>query len=85
VNLRPPGPSLGGRLPLLIDAYDREIIAWRAVANAGISGADVRDILLEAVEKRFGTCRAPEVIEVLTDNGGAYTQRKPASLPVSSA
>jgi len=55
------------------------------VANAGISGSDVRDILLEAVEKRFGTSRAPEAIEVLTDNGSAYTAKKPASLPVSSA
>jgi hypothetical protein len=34
----------------LIDAVDREIIAWTAVANAGISGSDVRDMMLEAVE-----------------------------------
>ncbi len=43
-----------------------------AVANAGISGSDERDMLLEAVEKRFGTYCATEVIEVLTDNGSAY-------------
>lgn len=83
------------RAAFLIDAHDREIIAWRAVANAGISGSDVRDILLEAVEKRFGTCRAPEVIEVLTDNGSAYTAKetrifarqlglKPCFTPVAS-
>ena len=36
------------RAAFLIDAHDREIIAWRAVANAGISGSDVRDMLLEA-------------------------------------
>jgi hypothetical protein len=30
----------------------REIIAWRAVANAGISASDVRDKMLGAVEKR---------------------------------
>jgi hypothetical protein len=36
----------------VIDARDREIIAWRAVANAGISGSDVRDIMLEAVKRR---------------------------------
>ena len=52
----------------LIDAHDREIIAWRAVANAGISGSDVRDMMLEAVEKRFGACRAPHPVEMLTDN-----------------
>jgi putative transposase len=34
----------------IIDAHDREIIAWRAVVNAGISGSDIRDIMLEAVE-----------------------------------
>ena len=38
----------------MLEAHDREIIAWRAVANAGISGSDVRDMMLEAVEKRFG-------------------------------
>lgn len=63
------------RAAFLIDAHDREIISWRAVANAGISGSDVRDMLLEAVEKRFGTYRAPEGIEVLSDNGSAYTAK----------
>jgi len=63
------------RAAFLIDAHDREIISWRAVANAGISGSDVRDMMLEAVEKRFGTFRAPEVIEVLSDNGSAYTAK----------
>ena len=64
------------RLAFLIDAHDREIISWRAVANTGISGSDVRDMLLEAVERRFGTHRAPEQIEVLTDSGSAYTAKE---------
>lgn len=59
----------------IIDAHDREIIAWRAVVNAGISGADVRDMMLEAVEKRFGRYRAPHPVEVLSDNGSPYTAR----------
>jgi hypothetical protein len=29
------------------------------VVNAGISGSDIRDIMLEAVERRFGDHRAP--------------------------
>jgi transposase InsO family protein len=29
----------------VIDAQDREVIAWRAIANAGISGSEVRDRL----------------------------------------
>ncbi len=41
------------RLAFIIDAFDREIIAWTAVSGAGISGSDVRDMMLEAVEKRF--------------------------------
>jgi putative transposase len=63
------------RLAFIIDAFDREIIAWAAVANAGISGSDVRDMMLEAVEKRFGATRAPHAIEHLSDNGSAYTAR----------
>ena len=79
----------------IIDAHDREIIAWRAVVNAGISGSDVRDMMLEAVEKRFGNTRAPEQVEMLTDNGSPYTARqtrifaaqlglKPCFTPVAS-
>jgi putative transposase len=63
------------RLAFIIDAFDREIIAWTAVANAGISGSDVRDMMLEAVEKRFDATRAPQPIEHLSDNGSAYTAR----------
>lgn len=59
----------------IIDAFDREIIAWMAVANAGISGSDVRDMMLEAVEKRFGATRALQAIEHLSDNGSAYTAK----------
>lgn len=83
------------RAAFLIDACDREIIAWRAVVNAGISGSDVRDMMLEAVEKRFNAYRAPEVIELLSDNGSPYTAKdtrifarqlglKPCFTPVKS-
>ena len=64
------------RLAFIIDAFDREIIAWTAVANAGISGSDVRDMMLEAVEKRFRATRAPQAIEHLSDNGSAYTAKE---------
>ena len=60
----------------IIDAHDREIISWRAVVNAGISGSDVRDMMLEAVERRFGTCQTAQTIEMLTDNGAPYTARE---------
>ncbi len=64
------------RLAFLIEASDREIISWATVANAGrISGSDVRDMMLEAVEKRFAATRARHAIEHLPDNGSAYTAR----------
>ena len=63
------------RLAVLIDADDREIISWRAVADAGIRASDVRDMLLETVERRFGSHRAPEKVEVLSDNRSAYTAK----------
>jgi len=64
------------RMAFIIDAFDREIIAWSAVANAGISGSDVRDMMLEAVEKRFRVIRASQPVEHLSDNGSAYTARE---------
>ena len=60
------------RAAFIIDAHDREIVSWKAVVNAGISGSDIRDIMLEGVEKRFGSLCAPETIEMLTDNGAPY-------------
>lgn len=41
------------RGPSTSDAHDREVIAWRTVANAGVSGADICDIMPEAAEARF--------------------------------
>ena len=64
------------RAAFIIDAHDREIIAWRAVVNAGISGSDVRDMMLEAVEHRFDACRAPSSIEMLSDNGSPYIAKE---------
>jgi transposase InsO family protein len=61
------------RLAFIIDAHEREIIAWHAVANAGISGSMVRDMMLEAVESRFAAIQAPHALEWLTDNGSVYT------------
>jgi len=63
------------RLAFIIDAFDREIIAWIAISGAGISGSEVRDMMLEAVEKRFAAMRAPHPIEHLSDNGSPYTAK----------
>ena len=61
------------RVAFIIDAHDREIVAWRAVTGAGISGSDVRDMMLEAVETRFGSLQTQHKVEFLTDNASAYT------------
>lgn len=63
------------RFAFVIDAHDREIIAWTAVANAGISGDMVRDMMLEAVERRFSALHTPHPIEWLSDNGSCYTAK----------
>lgn len=40
--------------------------------NAGISGSNIRDMMLEAVEQRFGAYKTPHPIEMLSDNGSCY-------------
>ena len=57
------------------DCCDREIIAWRAWPGRGLPGEPVRDMLIEAVEKRFSDVDAVPTghrLEFLADNGGAY-------------
>lgn len=56
-----------------------EILAWSAVAHAGVSGEMVRDLMVEAVEKRFGGMRTPHPVEWLSDNGSAYIARETAT------
>ena len=50
---------------------DREIIAW-AASTKDFSGETIRDMLLIAVENRFGAYRAPHLVECLSDNGSCY-------------
>jgi len=57
------------------DCCDREILAFCAWEGKGLPGEPVREMLIEAVEKRFGSVEAvPEghTLEFLSDNGGAY-------------
>lgn len=44
------------------------------MVNAGISGADIQD-MMKAVEARFGGVRATQPVEVLSDNGSPCTAR----------
>lgn len=57
------------------DCADRQAIAWRAWAGKGLPAAPVQAMLVEAVERRFGSVEgipAEHRLELLTDNGSAY-------------
>lgn len=57
------------------DCCDREVLAWRAWEGKGLPGEPVREMLIEAVEQRFGAVDAVPAdhrLEFLSDNGGAY-------------
>jgi putative transposase len=59
------------RVAFALDTCDREVMAWCA-STAGISGEMIRDLMLEAVEKRFGAAVTPHRIQWLSDNGSCY-------------
>lgn len=63
------------RVAFALDCHDREVIGWKAT-TAGIAGEMIRDMMIECVEARFGTPRAPERIQWLTDNGSVYAATK---------
>jgi putative transposase len=55
------------------DCCDREIISWRAWSGRGLPGEPVREMLIEAIETRFGAVEACSgELQFLSDNGGAY-------------
>ena len=64
------------RVAFALDCCGREAMSFVAT-TAGISGEDVRDLMVAAVEHRFGRVnRLPGTIEWLTDNGGCYLARE---------
>jgi transposase InsO family protein len=63
------------RVAFALDCCDREVISWTA-STRGVSGEMIRDLMLECVEKRFGTSRASHSVQWLSDNGSCYTARE---------
>ena len=60
------------RVAFALDCCDREAMSFLATTS-GVSGADVRDLMVAAVEYRFGPVnRLPVTIEWLSDNGSCY-------------
>lgn len=61
------------RVAFSLDCCDREALAWVATTG-GICSADIRDLMVESIEARFGLVnRLPKAIEWLSDNGSPYT------------
>ena len=51
-----------------------------AIANAGVSGEMVRDLMVAAVERRFSATKTPHAVEWLSDNGSAYIAKDTADM-----
>lgn len=62
------------RIAFALDCCDREVMSWVATTG-GIDGNMIRDLMLEALEKRFGADRAPGRIQWLSDNGSPYVAK----------
>ena len=60
------------RIAFALDCCDREAMSFVATTG-GIGGDEVRDLMVAAVEHRFGRIdRLPDTIEWLSDNGSGY-------------
>lgn len=54
--------------------------------TGGISSSDIRDLMIESIERRFSLVnRLPAPIEWLSDNGSPYTANETRAFAVRSA
>lgn len=59
-----------------LDTCDREVLSYIAT-TVGMGGEQIRDLMVECVEHRFGKVAAlPHHIQWLSDNGSCYTARE---------
>ncbi|WP_171764954.1 IS3-like element IS2 family transposase [Shigella dysenteriae] len=59
------------RVTFALDCCDREALYW-AVTTGGFNSETVQDVMLGAVERRFGNDLPSSPVEWLTDNGSCY-------------
>ncbi|MGT9517791.1 IS3-like element IS2 family transposase [Escherichia coli] len=59
------------RVTFALDCCDREALHW-AVTTGGFNSETVQDVMLGAVERRFGNDLPSSPVEWLTDNGSCY-------------
>lgn len=82
------------RTTFALDCCDREAMSWQATTS-GQTGDVVRDVMLAAVEQRFGQSLPEQPIQWLTDNGSPYVSHQtrafakeiglePLTTPISS-
>jgi len=62
------------RIAFALDCCDREAMSWVATTG-GIDGSMVRDLMVEAIETRFGREVPKQPVEWLTDNGSPYVAK----------
>lgn len=67
------------RIAFTLDCCDREAISWIATTG-GIEAADIRDLMVESLERRGLIDCLPAPIEWLSDNGSPYTARDTRAL-----
>lgn len=70
------------RVAFVLDCHDREVIGWTATTG-GVSGEMIRDMMIESVERRFGSPRVPHRLEWLTDNGSVYAAAKTVEIALA--
>ncbi|WP_151200466.1 IS3 family transposase [Klebsiella pneumoniae] len=63
------------RVTFALDCCDREALHW-AASTGGYDSETVQDVMLGAVERRFGSTLPAFPVEWLTDNGSAYRSRQ---------
>ncbi|WP_164543926.1 IS3-like element IS2 family transposase [Escherichia coli] len=63
------------RVTFALDCCDREALHW-AVTTGGFNSETVQDVMLGAVERRFGNDLPSSPVEWLTDNGSCYRANK---------
>jgi hypothetical protein len=70
------------RVAFVLDTCDREVITWTAT-TAGIAGEHIRDLMVEAIERRFGpAAQSPHAIEWLAPITAVRIRRmRPCLMP----
>ena len=68
------------RVAFSLDCCDREVIDHIGTTG-GISGQMIRDLMVDSVERRFGSVdRPPRSVQWLSDNGSAYTAHETVAM-----